>query len=192
MQNSIPKFLVMFGIIALSATLSTGCVGWKATNAQGTITYKNGRRGIAKTPPAATQNPRYASNQYASNRHTQPAAAPAPRTKAQRQADRRRASKQRNKKTLKVAGKFLGAVAAEAARNSGSSNSASAPPPRKTYKKSTVRRSSERTLTLNGRTYTGGEALGRSCNNVDRLCPSDYACHYQSVNATSGLCVPMD
>ena len=46
--------------------------------------------------------------------------------------------------------------------------------------------SSQRTLTINGQTYTGGEHLGRPCG-LDNPCPDGYKCHL--VTDQSGQCV---
>jgi hypothetical protein len=46
--------------------------------------------------------------------------------------------------------------------------------------------SAQRTLTINGQTYTGGEHLGRPCG-LDNPCPDGYKCHL--VTDQSGQCV---
>ena len=50
--------------------------------------------------------------------------------------------------------------------------------------------SGNRTLTINGTTYTDGPggALGQRCTTDNNTCPSGYACHL--VTSTSGHCVP--
>lgn len=50
----------------------------------------------------------------------------------------------------------------------------------------TVKSSAERTLELNGKTYTGGEHLGRPCSTTSP-CPSGYTCHIMA--GDSGACV---
>jgi hypothetical protein len=50
----------------------------------------------------------------------------------------------------------------------------------------TVKSSAERTLELNGKTYTGGEHLGQPCS-TSNGCPSGYACHIMA--GDSGVCV---
>jgi hypothetical protein len=50
----------------------------------------------------------------------------------------------------------------------------------------TVESSAERTLKLNGKTYTGGEHLGRPCS-ISKACPSGYTCNIMA--GDSGVCV---
>lgn len=58
--------------------------------------------------------------------------------------------------------------------------------PTKTIRKTTTQSSSKRTLTINGKTYTGGEHLGKRCD-LNAPCPSGYTCHL--ITSKSGLCV---
>lgn len=58
-------------------------------------------------------------------------------------------------------------------------------PQRRVIRSNTSRSSASRTLTINGRTYTGGEHLGRSCS-LQSPCPSGYAC--TMVTSSMGQC----
>ena len=72
-------------------------------------------------------------------------------------------------------------IGAAVGKSKGKSRSA-----KRTVSRKTVRSSAKRTLTINGRKYTGGMHLGRPCS-LEKSCPSGYSCHL--ISSSSGMCV---
>ena len=81
------------------------------------------------------------------------------------------------------------AVAADAAKAAPATTTPPAPAdPRSTptVGGSSTSSTSQRSLTINGQTYTGGDHLGQPCA-LDAPCPQGYKCHL--VTSRSGQCV---